>query len=186
MDQLESYIAKRREARALLEVQVESAKAALEAAKGTLELALSELREADIEIRALERATTLRPAGAPPTGSDPDDLVRQNAPREKQARGGRQPGSISHKWRAALSDFVAAGNNPVELQQFYLLTRARLGLSEASVRERARKYVSDGILVESNGRVSISEQAIARYSLKNADETFPRSNGEAENTTAPH
>lgn len=190
MDKLETYIARCRQARSALENQAENAKAALEAAKTTYENLQQDIRLADVEIRALEKAASLRPHGEAGTGADPRDLVSGQsaiiAAQDKSARGGRQPGSISMKWRSALSDVVAAGNAPVEFQQFYLLTRARLGLTEASVKERVRQYVNDGILAESDGMISVSQQSIDRYDLRSLAQSYPSTESEEQNATAPH
>lgn len=122
----------------------------------------SVLRDTEIELRALELASSLRPGGGSP--SILPNPLSEDAPAPR--RGGRQPGSISRKWRQALADFVAAGNAPVDQSAFYLLTRGRTGLAASSVRERVRNYIVQGILTERNGKISVSQNAIESLHLR--------------------
>ena len=93
------------------------------------------VRELEIELRALQQADELRPLGLETTTA-PEPQPEHQLIAELPRRGGRQKGAISLKWREALSDLVAAGNQPVSPERFYLLTRARLGLAESSARDR--------------------------------------------------
>lgn len=94
----------------------------------------------------------------------------------------------------ALSDIVAAGNNPLEFAQFYLLTRARLGLAETSVRERVRQYATQGILIEIGGKYTVSDYAIGKFNLStgqplddsSAAESYPHHGEGPQDATAPH
>lgn len=130
-----------------------------------------------IELQALEEADRLRPE------NQIEGSVEATADGPSK-RGGRQPGSIGTKWRMALSDIVAAGNRPIELEQFYLMTRARLGLSEASVRERVRQYANQGILIETGGKFMVSDYSINKFNLMTSPTGSDLSDGK--NATAPH
>lgn len=121
------------------------------------------IKDFDIELRALRTADTLRPV----RDLDPDLVITANdgtvVVAEIKKNKGRQQGALSTRWKEALSDLHAAGNQPVTVEQFYLLTRARTGGTEASVRERIRKYVADGIMMEVSGRYCVSAATIERY-----------------------
>ena len=128
----------------------------------------AELRDVEVELAALKRAAEIRPINV----DIPFAPEKAEPPAVK--RGGRQPGSLSMKWRLALADIVAAGNNWVDHQQFYLLTRGRLRLNESSVRERVRSYLAQGILEEQDNKLRVAAWIIAKYNLAelgNDDET---------------
>ena len=141
---------------------VERATIAMEDAARLFEDAERKAKAIEIELNALLEADKLRPATAEADKDASRDTVIPSR------RKGRQPGSISKKWRDALTDFVAVGNHPVEISRFYLMTRARLGLAESSVRERVRQYVATGILLEQEGSICVSKAAIDKFRLTTA------------------
>jgi hypothetical protein len=189
MDKLDDAIARLRTSVSTLKAAVDTRQASFDEASRRLDEAKSVLRDAENELRIFERAAALRPsAHAPPQDAEPD-----------ARRGGRQKGSLSRKWKRALADFVLAGNSPVEFDTFYLVTRARLGLSQASVRERVRTYVGHGIMKEVGGKISVADEAIEKLRLltlppedspedadEDSDESYPREHEDADNEKAPH
>jgi hypothetical protein len=187
MDQLDKLIASKRSERADLNSKVEAAKAKFTAAKSEYDVAVAEFQRVEIELRAYEHACAIRPGDDGARRADPEDLIRDSSSRlhiVRQPRGGRQPGSISQRWRLALSDFVALGNAAVEMERFYLVTRGRLGLAEASVRERVRNYVVQGIMEEIDGKVRVSQASIDKFGLPESsaqEKTTPSDADEAAN-----
>lgn len=112
----------------------------------------------EFELRMLEKAAKLRPALPAQTASV--EAPAQDGTR----RGGRQPGSISVKWREALLAWAKDGNKPLDIDGIYLLTRPILGLTHASVRERIRQYQSQSIIeVAADGKFTVSDWAIKRF-----------------------
>ncbi|MEQ1648434.1 MAG: hypothetical protein ABL898_07605 [Hyphomicrobiaceae bacterium] len=165
MDKLDSAIRTQRETCEKIREEVDAHRVRLEVATRNFEDARMMLRDMEIELRTLEKAASMRPLPeVAATAVVTDDLNKTVAATAK--RGGRQPGSISKVWRLALGDIVSAGNQPVDADQFYLLTRGRLGLAQNSVRERLRQYAALGLLVEAGGKYCVSDTTIERFKLK--------------------
>jgi hypothetical protein len=189
MDLLSKKIAETKQAVIAAEEQLVRNEAAMAAAAEKYQETERYLSRLKTELQAYEDADRLRPVGYEP---DPNDHATAVVTGTKHK--GRKPGSISIKWRQALSDLVSAGNRPVDQQQFYLLTRGRLGLAEASVRERLRQYAAAGFLIETGGRYVVSDFAIRQWRLDIPQQdnsgtpeiTYPRQVGGADNEKAPH
>lgn len=185
-----------RQAVAEAEAQLARQDAALRAAAEKYADAEKYLSQIKTELQAYEEADRLRPSvdGAISTVATDDT----DGAATVKKRGGRKPGSISRKWREALSDLVSAGNKPLNQEQFYLLTMGRLGLAEASIRERVRQYAAAGILIETGGCYVVSNFAIEQWKLDavprselsagvfGAEPIYPRSIEMADNEKAPH
>jgi hypothetical protein len=179
MDELDKIIDRRRREVNSYRERAAALTAEAEAIKARIGESDATLRAAEIELRALEQAAKLRPIhvrveAIGPAAIGPD--LRVTAPvaheqipsflaPEPKKRGGRKPGSISKTWRLALADLVCAGNNPLDPNQFYLLTRGRLGLNETSVRERIRQYAALGIMDEADGKYCVSATSIDKFQL---------------------
>jgi septal ring factor EnvC (AmiA/AmiB activator) len=144
MDKLDKEIEAKARERDAVKDRVTTLRAQIDDITRKHDEAAATLRDYEIELRALTHAASLRPIAPTNDAVATPDVVE---PR----RGGRQKGSISKKWRRALADLVAAGNQPMDPERFYLLTRGRLGLAESSVKERVRTYVTAGHLEEVNG-----------------------------------
>lgn len=176
------------------ESQLERVEAAMRAAAQKFSDAEKYVERLRIELDVLQQADRLRPPSSQAVIASADATDNSVRPRR---RGGRQPGSIAKKWRLALSDLVAAGNRPIDMDQFYLLTRGRLGLTESSARERVKSYATQGILTEEAGFYRVSDYAIQRFGLgvgsgrhntsgSTIEITYPRDGGVADNEKAPH
>ncbi len=196
MDMLSKKIVEIRQADAEAEAQLARQDAAFRAAAEKYADAEKYLTQIKTELQAYEEADRLRPSVGGAIAIGETDEADGSVTGKK--RGGRKPGSISRKWREALSDLVSAGNKPLNQEQFYLLTRGRLGLAEASVRERVRQYAAAGILIETGGCYVVSNFAIEQWKLDavpradlssgifGAEPIYPRSVEMADNEKAPH
>lgn len=155
MDKLESEIlAKLREAEAL---------------RKKADAAQAKAEQAEQEARILQRAAELRPrADGRPSSivSIPAEALIQLPPSEP-VRGGRQPGSISMRWRRVLADLAEDKNNPFDINGLILVARRRgVELEDRSARERIRRYLEQGFLVEAGpGRFQVTDAAIERFKL---------------------
>lgn len=155
MDKLESEIqAKLREAEAL---------------RKKAEAAQVKAEQAEHEARILQKAAELRPrlGGASIITSPSEAVVGLVAPQLEASRGGRQPGSISLKWRRVLADLAGDNNKPFDIDGLILVAKRRdLELEDRSARERIRRYVEQGFLVEAGpGRFQVTDTAIERFNL---------------------
>lgn len=148
-----------------------------------------QIETAEIELRVLEYAASLRPASL--ENQEIGHVARSmaHALPDSGHRGGRQPGSISRKWREVLALWVAHdqnGNKWLDMDGIHLLQRPFLGLAPSSTRERIRQYADVGHVEELDGKYRVSQTAIEKFSLldlrKEKPQTddrqgFSRSNG---------
>ena len=147
-----------------------------------------------VELKALVQADELRPAAS--AGVLQPTVAVIEPPSSEGKRGGRQPGAISKRWREALSWCVATGNPPRSAEAFQAELQKKLGLTEASVRERVRHYTVTGFLIEQGGCYRVSEAAIRKFHLmpgsgsptevRDTLRGYPRAADDDDNEKAPH
>lgn len=122
-----------------------------------------------IELRALEQAARLRPVS--PKGV-PEGHVRVLEHSRPLMRG-RQAGSLTKKWRAALADLAKPGNPFRSLDDVVEVVVRRTKIAHTSARERLRLYAAKGVLEEQDGTYRVSDATLEKYRLRVGKEKAP-------------
>jgi hypothetical protein len=131
----------------------------------------AELRSAEIELAAFERAAQLRPDKAthpgPASSKGGGFFLDTEAP---EARRGRQPGAISHEWRRVLELIISRLGGSATPEQIAALG-GEVGLptlTAALVRQRMTLYQSyshDYVRLASDGKYHVTNKAVERFGL---------------------
>jgi hypothetical protein len=122
-----------------------------------------------VEIAALERAASLRPAGRSRRSSA--GSVAATVLSDRPARRGRQPGAISYQWRGWLAAIAARGERVSygDIQKIAMSDGGELAM--ASIRDRVRKFKAEGIMDgDPKTGFVVTDDAVARFGLPRNDE----------------
>lgn len=133
---------------------------------------------AALELRALERAASLRPSASTPAHTSPAEQPKVSKARERTRtrstvrKGGRQPGSISVSWQNVLREMYRTGNRKHKYDAIHTITqRLGLGVSEASTRDRVRNMTKTGLLSGGPAKgFAVTDEAIAKFGLAQSNE----------------
>lgn len=157
MDALDTLIAEKRQAIRVVEAEISAR-----------ENEVARLREsivlANVELAAFEKAASLRPVGS--TGGDDDASDSSDG---EGRRRGRQQGAISRAWRNALG-YLHLTEDRFDYEKM-LSTAQGCGIntSLASIRDRARDYVKQGLLEGSAEEgFRVTEKAASQFKFDQA------------------
>jgi len=153
-----------------LEAEIQAKLKEAEALRRKAEATHARAEQAELEARILRRAAELRPNAREEEeeeGPDESDIfgVFDEAASPIQRRG-RQPGSISRKWREILSDLAGTGKAFTIEGLIAAAGRRSLGIEERTARERIRRYIEQHFVQEvSHGLYVVTDEAIQRFGL---------------------
>ena len=136
MDALDLLIAERRKTILAVEAEISAREAEVVRLRESIALAT-------VELAAFEKAAMLRPL---PTNAQADDDVSDASDGSDGKRRGRQRGSISHAWRKTLGHLHITGERFDYEKMLHVAQNHGISSSLASIRDRARDYVNQGIL----------------------------------------
>lgn len=111
------------------------------------------------ELAALELAARLRPGASSRVHSSRPAITEP----EKPAAGGRRPGDISHTWRGILKG-VYDLDMPVDYEMVAEIAKERgIIVAPASVRDRLRNFIKNGLMVATNDGFTVTQDAVERF-----------------------
>lgn len=134
MDALDTLIAEKRQAIRAVEAEISSRETEVARLRETIVLA-------NVELAAFEKAASLRPIGT--AGGDEDASDSSDG---EGRRRGRQQGAISRAWRAALGHLYFVEHRFDYELMLAAAQECGITTSLASIRDRARDYVKQGLL----------------------------------------
>lgn len=129
--------------------------------KKAFDQASKEFHDAQLELSALERAASVRPA-LRAAANTANAKVQEPV---SSKRGGRQYGSVNNKWRCVLAQWVQSGNAPLSEERIHQMVRPDLGLALTSVRQRVRHFSEQGYLEITSEGYRVANMAIEKFSL---------------------
>jgi hypothetical protein len=134
MDALDTLIAEKRQAIRVVEAEISARENEVVRLRESIVLA-------NVELAAFEKAASLRPVGS----TSGDDDASDSSDGEGRRRG-RQQGAISRAWRTALGYLYLVEDRFDYERMLAAAQDCGINTSLASIRDRARDYVKQGLL----------------------------------------
>lgn len=118
----------------------------------------------EIEVKVLERAAKLRPAGRAMASAAPSGAPADEA--SPVRRGGKPAGTISMAWRRVLAQTIGVPEY-VPLAEFQKMAEVEgIGATLASVRDRLRAFEALGYVVgDTQSGYRVTPAAVEKFSL---------------------
>jgi hypothetical protein len=126
----------------------------------------AQLEQAEIELKALEKAAELRPIAVQTAARSAPSLPEAVNGASRSRRGGRQPGSIGEPWRGILRRVAEHYPNGAASADFASFGPA-LGLHNlrpTDARQQVEKYIEHGFIERiAEDRYKVTSRAIERF-----------------------
>jgi hypothetical protein len=142
----------------------------IQAKRVTLAKLDSERERVVIELKALERAASLRPIYGAADIQENGDNTAINIQTRRRGGGGKPPGAISPAWRGVLEEMYAGG--PYKYHEFLAVAQMRgITTNATAVRDRVRALAIMGFLAgnPSEGFI-VTKEAAMRFGFTEKDE----------------